>query len=435
MFSISYHIIAPVLAEKRRILHLFNNRGRVTEGKLYLIGSSLFRRWRRRCLFISHLSLTNFRNYRHLELILPPCLVVIQGDNAQGKTNLLEAILVLATTKSHRASSDRDLVYQNAAQDGQPFARLLAEVQRERGDIKVEIALRGESAIPPGEPTSVLVRKRIRVNGIYRRAVDLIGQVNAVIFSAQDIDLTGGTPSLCRRYLDSVSSQTDPRYLRSLQQYQKVLLQRNHLLRLLQEHKAQLEQLEFWDQELVQSGSYLIQHRQCLVAALNDLAEGIHHELSGGSERLKMVYRPSVGEENEGIGEIESQFRQALHRLRGKEIVQGMTSAGPHRDTLQFEVNEADVGRYGSRGQQRTTALSLKLAEAKYVHTQAGDAPILLLDDVLSELDQVRCQHLLEFVIPFQQVLITTTDLDRFEPSILSQAAQFRVRQGNIEPT
>ncbi|MFC1925192.1 DNA replication/repair protein RecF [Chloroflexota bacterium] len=384
-------------------------------------------------MFISHLSLTDFRNYRHLELSLPPCLVVIQGDNAQGKTNLLEAVLVLAISKSHRASSDRDLVYRNADADSQPFARLVAEVQRERGEIKVEIVLRGEGAAFPAEPASVLVRKRIRVNGIYRRAVDLVGQVNAVIFSAQDIDLTGGTPSLCRRYLDSVSSQTDSLYLRSLQQYQKVLLQRNHLLRLLQEHRAKPEQLEFWDQELVESGSYLIRHRQHLVASLNELAEGTHQELSGGRERLKIVYLPSVGKEGEKPGEIQSEFHQALHRLRGKEIGQGMTLAGPHRDNLQFEVDGADVGRYGSRGQQRTTVLSLKLAEAKYIHTRAGDSPILLLDDVLSELDQARCQHLLEFILPFQQALITTTDLDRFEPSILARASQFKVRQGNVE--
>jgi len=415
-------------------LRLFNNQGRVTEGKAYLNNGIPHQRWRRRCLFISHLSLTNFRNYQHLELELPPCMVVIQGDNAQGKTNLLEAILILATTKSHRASNDRELVHWIASQDSQPFARLLAEVQRERGDIKVEIVLRGESTAPQTEIPPAPGRKRIRVNGVARRATDLIGQVNAVIFSAQDIDLTGGTPSLCRRYLDLVSCQIDPRYLRSLQKYQKVLLQRNHLLRLLQEHQAQPEQLEFWDQELVESGSYLIQQRWHLIAALNELAENIHRDLSGSRERLKIIYLPSTGKEEEELDEIESQFRQDLNRLRGREVGQGMTLAGPHRDNLQFEINEADVGKYGSRGQQRTTVLSLKLAEAKYMHTQAGDAPVILLDDVLSELDQTRCQHLLEFVLPFQQVLITTTDLDRFEPSVLAQAAQLKVRQGNIEP-
>jgi len=385
-------------------------------------------------LFIRHLSLTNFRNYHHLELELPPYPIVIHGDNAQGKTNLLEAIIILATTKSHRASNDRELIHQIAAQESPCFARLLAEVQRDTDDIKVEIALRGDRPSLSTEPTPILVRKRIRINSISRRAIDLIGQVNAVIFSAQDIDLTSGTPSICRRYLDLLGSQTDPRYLRSLQQYQKILLQRNHLLRLLQEHKAQPGQLEFWDQELVEIGSYLIKHRHHLVTELNKLAEDIHQELSGGKEGLKIVYLPSIGNEEEDVSEIKLRFHKTLHRFLGKEISQGMTLFGPHRDNLQFYVNESDVSRYGSRGQQRTTALSLKLAEVKYIHTQVGDTPILLLDDVLSELDQVRCQHLLQFILPFQQVLITTTDLDRFEPSLLSQSTQLKIRQGSIEP-
>lgn len=384
-------------------------------------------------MFVRNLRLTNFRNYRDLELSLPASLVIVQGDNAQGKTNLLEAILVISTTKSHRASGDRDLVYRDPCQDSQPFARLVAEVQKERDDVKVEVALRGDEPIYATAAASTQVRKRIRVNSIYRRAIDVIGQVNTVIFSAQDIDLTCGTPSLCRRYLDQVSSQTDPHYLRSLQQYQKVLVQRNHLLKLIQERKAQPDQLEFWDCELVESGSYIIQHRQYLVKMLNELSDRIHQELSGNKERLKIVYRPSVGKTGEETEAIESQFHDTLHRLRGKEMGQGMTSTGPHRDSLLFEVNEADVGRYGSRGQQRTTALSLKLAEAKYLHTQAGDAPILLLDDVLSELDQARCQHLLKFILPYQQVLVTTTEVDRFDSSLLGQACQLKVRQGNIE--
>ena len=396
-------------------------------------------------MFLRHLSLTNFRNYRHLELELPPHLVVIQGDNAQGKTNLLEAIHMLATTKSHRTPNDRELIHQLAAAENQPVTRLVSEVQRARDQIKVEIALRleraelstaaGTTAIPSSASTpSILVRKRIRVNGIVRRAIDLVGQINVVIFSAQDIDLITGIPALCRRYLDLVNSQIDSRYLRSLQRYHRVLLQRNHLLHLLQERQAQPEQLEFWDKELVENGSYLIMQRYHLVAALNELAPEIHRELSAGTERLKIVYLPSVNKEGEWqLGEIELKFRQALHQARGKEISQGMTLFGPHRDNLRFQVNEADMSAYGSRGQQRTIALSLKLAEAKHIHTVVGDPPILLLDDVLSELDQRRRQHLLEAVIPFQQVLITTTDLDRFEPSFLAQTTRFRVSQGNIE--
>jgi len=387
-------------------------------------------------LHIVHLSLTNFRNYRHLELRLPPHLVVIRGDNAQGKTNLLEAIHVLATTKSHRASSDRELVHQAATQENLPFTRLFAEVQKARGTIKVEVILRLERAIA-GEafvapPLAMPVRKRIRVNGVARRSIDLVGQVNVVIFSAHDIDIVTGTPTLCRRYLDLVNSQTDSRYLRSLQQYHKVIVQRNHLLKLLQERQAQPEQLEFWDRELVESGSYLIMQRQHLVRTLNKLAQEIHWELSSGTERLEIVYLPSVDKEELPLAEIESHFRQALDQTRRREIAQGMTLVGPHRDNLRFQANEADMSRYGSRGQQRTIALSLKLAEAKYIHTQVGDSPILLLDDVLSELDRGRRQHLLEAISSFQQVLVTAVELDYFEPSFLAQAAQFQVRQGNV---
>jgi len=169
------------------------------------------------------------------------------------------------------------------------------------------------------------------------------------------------------------------------------------------------------------------------VAALNELAQEIHWEISGRAERLRIVYMPSIGIEEGQLSEIESRFRQALEQVRGREIGQGMTLAGPHRDNLRFQVNGADVSAYGSRGQQRTVALSLKLAEAKYMHAQVGDSPVLLLDDVLSELDQPRRQQLLEAIVPFQQVLTTTTDLDRFQPSFLAQATQFRVRQGNVE--
>jgi DNA replication and repair protein RecF len=262
----------------------------------------------------------------------------------------------------------------------------------------------------------------------------MVGLLNVVIFSTRDIDLISGLPSLCRRYLDLVSSQTDHHYLKSLQRYHRVLLQRNHLLRQLQEHKAHPEQLEFWDKELLESGAYIIIQRQRLVAALNGLAQGIHHELSSGQELIKIVYIPSVGQEGNGqLNDIEAQFRQTLLHLRGKEIAQGMTLAGPHRDCLQFQVNEINMSAYGSRGQQRTIALSLKLAEAQYLQRQTGDTPILLLDDVLSELDRPRRQQLLEAITSLQQVLITTADLDYFTPSFLAQATQFRVKQGNIE--
>ena len=386
---------------------------------------------------VVRLGLTNFRNYRQLELRLPPRLVVIQGDNAQGKTNLLEAIHMLATTKSHRASSDRDLIHQAATREDLSFARISADVQRERGNLSIDIVLRLEKAEPSTtkdttSPSAIPLRKRIRVNDIVRRAIDLVGQVNVVTFSAQDIDLVAGTPSLCRRYLDLVNSQTDSNYLRCLQRYNRVLLQRNHLLKLLQERQAQPDQLQFWDKELVGNGSYIVMQRRCLVTALNKLAQEIHNELSGKTEKLEIVYLPSI-DKDESLVEIESRFRQALYQTRRKEIAAGMTLVGPHRDSLQFQVNEADMSRYGSRGQQQTVILSLKLAEARYIQTKVGDSPILLLDDVFSELDHHRRQHLLESIVSFQQVLISVVDLDCFEPSFLAQTTQFRVRQGTIE--
>jgi DNA replication and repair protein RecF len=278
-----------------------------------------------------------------------------------------------------------------------------------------------------------LVRKQIKVNDIARRAVDFVGQVNVVIFSAQDVELITGAPALSRRYLDLVSSQVDRRYLRCLQQYNKVLLQRNHLLRLLQGHQAQPQQLEFWDKELVENGSYIMLQRQHLVRKLDGLARGIHHDLSHQAENLELVYLPSVEIGEEGGTEIETRFQRAMRQGLNREVSQGMTLVGPHRDHLQFRVNGMDMSKYGSRGQQQTVVLALKLAEAEYMSAQVGDVPILLLDDVFSELDRTRRQHLLESIVSFQQVLITAVDLDYFEPSFLSQASQLRVREGSIE--
>ncbi len=390
---------------------------------------------------ITRLSLTNFRNYRHVELTLPPHVLVVFGENAQGKTNLLEAVHVLATTRSHRASNDRDMVNCDAAGEELPYARLCAEVHKAKGDMKVEIVMqvdgsgRGVPQKRVAGTTSVAgVRKRIRVNDVPRRALDFVGQVNVVIFSAQDMDLVAGTPGLCRRYLDLVASQTDSRYLRCLQRYNRVLLQRNHLLRLMKEgRQGRAEQLEFWDRELVDNGSYIVLQRRRLVSELNELAEESHQGLSGGSERLEVVYLPNIGGE-QSAAEIGGRFEQTLNRSRQKEIYQGVTLVGPHRDNLQFLINGADMSRYGSRGQQQTVVLSLKLAEAGYMRAKADDPPILLLDDVFSDLDRARRQHLLESIASFQQVLITATEPGYFDPSFLERAAQLRVKEGKVEP-
>ena len=391
-------------------------------------------------MHINRLSLTNFRNYRHLDLDLPASPVVIQGDNAQGKTNLLESVYLLATTKSHRTSSDSELLCHDAKSEDIPVARLCACALRARGEVKVEIVLRADRVASPGvasetDPTgsSLPVRKQVRVNGVARRSADLLGQINVVLFSAQDIELAMGKSALCRRYLDVVNCQLDRAYLRSLQHYQKVLVQRNHLLRLLQEGQAEADQLEFWDEELVKSGSYLILQRGRLVEALNEHAREIHRHISGGAEELGMAYVPSVAADG-SLSEIESGFREALQKRRKRETLLGMTLAGPHRDSLSFSVDGTDVTRFGSRGQQQTVVLSLKLAEAKHMQAEVSDYPIILLDDVFSELDPQRRKHLLALVTLYQQVLVTATTLDCFDASFLARTTKFRVSQGVIEP-
>lgn len=388
-------------------------------------------------MHITNLSLTNFRNYHRLDLDLPAGPAVIEGGNAQGKTNLVESVYFLATSKSHRTSSDSELLRHGARDEDMPVARVEAKAVRARGVVEVEVALRAEKRAAPtaeGEAESARpVRKRVRVNGIARRSSDLVGQINVVLFTAQDIELASGKSALCRRYLDLVGCQLDRVYLRSLQRYQKVLVQRNHLLKLMQERQAQPDQLDFWDDELVKSGSYLVVQRSSLVQALDRHARGIHWDISGGGEELRVAYAPNLGAEG-ALADVEAGFRDALKKKRRREILQGMTLAGPHRDSMSFSVNGTDVARFGSRGQQQTVVLSLKLAEARHMQSEVKDYPIILLDDVFSELDLTRRKHLLALVTLYQQVLITSTDLNCFEPSFLARCARFHVSGGVIEP-
>ena len=396
----------------------------------YAIIAQRDRCWR--CIIhISHLSLSNFRNYERLELDIPPRLSVLYGDNAQGKSNLLEAIYLLATTRSHRATTERELLSWSVPRDGVEVSRLVAQVQKAGGPVQVELALMAsfpattDGPEEAGAPEPRLVQKRIKVNGINRRAIDLVGQVNVVLFTSQDIDIISGAPSTRRRYLDVTSSQVDSRYLRTLQQYNKVLTQRNHLLRMIRERRAGVDQLGFWDSELVSNGSYLIEARLRMVSELDKLAQPVHERLTGEKETLQMEYVRSVGADD---------FEERLTRVREREVAQGMSVVGPHRDNVSFTVNGTDMNTYGSRGQQRTIALSLRLAEASFMQARTHETPVLLLDDMLSELDIPRRQHLLDFIASQQQVVITTTDLDCFTPSFLAEASVFRVKEGTVTP-
>jgi DNA replication and repair protein RecF len=383
-------------------------------------------------MYVESLTLNNFRNYAQLELSLPMQMIVLQGDNAQGKTNMLESIYLLATTRSPLTTAERELIRWQAWQEPIPVARLTARVCRAVDKINLEIALKGDSR--PDGSQSGLVTKQIKVNGLARRATDVVGMVNVVMFTAPDIELIGGAPALRRRYMDVTLCQVDNRYLRSLQAYNKVLLQRNHLLRMIQDREAQPDELKFWDEELVEQGSYLVVERRQLIAELDKRAKVVHKQLAPG-ESLSILYLPNLGREiGHDMVQTRQAFGQTLGQTQGRDIVAGKSLAGPHRDDLQFLNNGIDLGIYASRGQQRTVSLSLKLAEADFFKDKRGDPPILLLDDVFSELDRQRRGYLLAWLADYEQVLITTTELEFLPAEFLTNAVVFRVRQGSISP-
>nr|MBC7244938.1 DNA replication/repair protein RecF [Chloroflexota bacterium] len=403
---------------------------------------------------ILHLSLTNFRNYSRLELDFPPGIVLLQGDNAQGKTNLLEAIYYLSRMHSPRTNVDRELVNWLAWKEALSFARLVAQIQSGEETDQIELSLVQNSPCSLGA-NAASVRKHVRVNGVQKRAQDAIGLLHTVLFLPKDIDLIDGPPQLRRQYLDDTISQVDPQYYRELQRYNRVLTQRNYLLKSLRGHDYDEAQLLFWDQRLVQHGAYLIARRRRVIQQLDEFVQYIHLKLTGEAERLRLEYeasvRPGPGprsgfqlalpagmdnlstqEEDDELRDIAALFAAQLREMRAKEQEQGISLVGPHRDNFRFLVNGVDMNVYGSRGQQRTIALSLKLAEVAWTTQEKKDKPILLLDDVLSELDAAHRRYLLEAIDQAQQVIITTTDFTPYSTEFLSRITLWRVCAGRI---
>ena len=382
-----------------------------------------------RIMRLTHLSLHNFRNYVRLDLDLPPGVSLLQGDNAQGKTNLLESIYYLATSRSPHAGSDRELVNWLAVeQEPLPYARLVGQVGKAGGESTIEITLTQQPN------NGARYRKQIRLNGVARRAMDLLGQLNVVLFLPEDIALVSGPPSGRRRYLDAALCQIDPAYCRSLSKYNQIVTQRNALLRDLRERGGDSAQLAFWDDRLIDNGAHLVARRWDALLALGGLAHDVHGQLTGAAEQLRLSYEPSVEmdgpADKDGVGE---EFRAQLQALRRREIAAGMTLVGPHRDEVRFLINGVDCGVYGSRGQQRTAALSLKLAEVSLMRRETGEQPVLLLDDVLSELDEHRRRFLLHTLENgAEQAVITTTDLHTLPEAFLQGAQLWRVEMGRL---
>ncbi len=397
------------------------------------------------------LNLTNFRNYACLELELPSGIIVLQGQNAQGKTNLLEAIHYLSRVRSSRAGSDSELVNWLALDDDLPFARLLGRYRKRDSTNQIEISLvQGKRN---SESDVSVLRKHARVNGVDRRVNSAVGMLNVVLFMPEDIDLVSGSPYLRRRYLDDTISQQDSRYRRELEQYRRVLTQRNHLLKSFRHSRPDAGQLAFWDQKLAQHGTYLITRRRNAVARLNEAVQHLHPRLTGEAEWLQLEYCSSVAlDADSGLSrqmsllpqratpapvdmplhDVADTYLAQLQEIQREEFERGMSLLGPHRDDVRFMANGIDMHIFGSRGQQRASALSLKLAEVEWLADSEQDKPILLLDDVLSELDAVHRKCLLTSVDEAQQVIVTTTDTADFSQGFLDRAAVWQVSDGRI---
>ncbi len=403
-------------------------------------------------MHLRHLSLTNFRNYIRLELDLPLGLTIVQGQNAQGKSNLLEAIVYLATSKSLRAGSEAELVSWQVRDEPYPFARLAAEIQRGERVERIDITLLPNKG-------NGRFRKQVRINGVNKRAMDLVGMMRTVIFRPEDVDLVSGSPGQRRRYLDIALCQMEPDYCRALSHYQKVLAQRNALLRNLAERSAGNvgEQLRFWDEKLVESGGLVVARRQWLIHELEKEAALVHLDLSGGVERLHLRYLPSFDPGHQPAGahaaypgaqalrergvsypdltadQARASLLAHLYAGRSRDLAAGMTLVGPHRDDLGFYLGERNLRAYGSRGQQRTAALASKLAEVAIMARISGEAPILLLDDVMSELDATRRAMLLQVIPTVKQAIVTTTDWQYFSADLLADAHRLQVHEGRLQ--
>ena len=390
-------------------------------------------------MYLTSLTLNEFRNYNHLDLSLGKGLFLFYGENAQGKTNLLEAVGMLATGSSFHAGSDREAVNWRAPDH---IARLNAHVIRREDDLDIEMVIFDPTPplienLPQKTKTVELPattqRKRVKINTIPKKIIDLIGQMKVVLFAPTDLHLVDGSPEERRRFLDRSLCQVQPRYCQALVYYRKVITQRSALLKRIRDNAEDPRLLDYLDDRLTTLANLIIFERQRMVTALNEQTSLLQETLSGGREHLRILYRPSFKvDPSWSTTEAPQQYRKQLHDARKKEFNQGVCLLGPHRDDLEFLVNGVNMLTYGSRGQQRTAALSAKLAELAYMRASTGDEPVLLLDDVFSELDTQRRSHLLQEILHHEQVLFTATDLTSFPPEILAHAHTYQVINGEL---
>ena len=407
-------------------------------------------------MYLKHLSLTNFRKFTRLDIDLPKGVVLLTGDNAQGKTTILEAIYFLAAFTSFQTHADRQIVNLNEAnKDSLTVTRLVADYQRGKGRHRLEARLILE---PVGVLNGRRLRKEILLDGVKKPANEIIGHFNAVIFVPQMSQVIEGAPDDRRRYLNLALAQSVPAYARVLSEYNQALTQRNALLKALSENggsrdkrSSPVDQLEVWDDALTHLGSQIILWRIEAIQRIEHLASRVHHELTRGTEILRLAYEPAfdplpkpngqlglkldtvVDRSNLESDFIQNGFRERLRMLRSEEIARGVTTIGPHRDEMRFLANDIDLGNYGSRGQVRTALLSLKLAEVNWMKERTGEWPVILLDEVMAELDLQRRADLLKYVGESEQVLFTTTDLNLFASEFAEKSEVWKVESGKVE--
>ena len=357
-------------------------------------------------MIIKSLELSNFRNYEHLNIQLSPNVTIFYGNNAQGKTNILEALYVACTTKSQKGSRDRELIRFN---ESEAHIRLMVDDDSISRRIDMHLKDKGQ--------------KGVAIDGIpIKKAAELYGLMNIISFSQDDLGIIKEGPSERRRFCDMELCQLDKLYMHNLAGYEKALEQRNNLLKQLSFNPELKDTLDIWDDQLVSYGKYIIEKRNLFIEDINKIAFEIHKTLTSGNEELKIGYLPNVSVE---------EFKDVLLSNRDKDILLKTTSIGPHRDDMVFMLNENDAKKFGSQGQQRTSALTLKLSELELVKLNKKKNPVLLLDDVLSELDRNRQTKLLENISGVQTI-ITCTGLDEFVKNRIKYDKVYKVTAGTV---
>lgn len=357
-------------------------------------------------MIIESIELKNYRNYNELHMNFDKGTNILYGDNAQGKTNILESIYVCCTTKSHRGSKDREMIHFKEDE-----SHIKLHIRKRDVPYRIDMHLKKSRT------------KGVAINGIpIKKASELFGIVNVVFFSLEDLNIIKNGPSERRKFIDLELCQLNKLYIHSLVSYNRVLMQRNKLLKELFFKPEYEETLDIWDMQLVQFGKEIIKYREQFIGKLNDIIYNIHKKLTGDKEHLRIIYDPNVTTEA---------FEKVLIKNRKQDMKQKTTLTGPHRDDIGFYLEDIDIRRYGSQGQQRTAALSLKLAEIELVKQLVDDQPILLLDDVLSELDGHR-QHYLLGAINEIQTLITCTGIEDFVNTRFRIDKVFHVVEGTV---